>query len=144
MLLFADTSALARAYLRDEDDHITLRALLLEGPRPALVPALGVVELASALHAAHRAQRLTDPDAVLRRAEEDFRPGGPLRRLALRPLPVFARARQLLAAHPLRTLDALQLAGALVDGRRVDPDLQLVTRDERQAAAGLAEGLPIR
>lgn len=51
---YADTSALVRCYLVDEDDHKRLRGLLLEGQEPAVTSEITRVELASAIGAAVR------------------------------------------------------------------------------------------
>lgn len=54
-------------------------------------------------------------------------------------------ARELIAAHRLRSLDAIHLAVALVDGTHLaHPEpLVLVTRDERQREAAIAAGLTV-
>lgn len=120
-----------------------MRTLLLESERLVVISALARVELSSALQAAARAGRLTDPLGVERRVARDCEEDGPLRVIALRPGPVLAEARRLLRRHPLRTLDALQLAVALVDAQRIAEDLLFVTRDARQADAAAAEGLTV-
>ena len=48
-LLYADTSALVRAYFEDEPDHAPLRERLLEGGEPVVTSELARVELASAI-----------------------------------------------------------------------------------------------
>jgi predicted nucleic acid-binding protein len=71
---------------------------------------------------------------------------GPLTLLALRPDPVLELARRLVERHRLRTLDAIHLAVALEDGRRVagEEQLELVTCDHEQRAAAQAAGLAVR
>lgn len=49
-------------------------------------------------------------------------------------------ARRLLRVHPLRAGDALQLAAAYLLAERRPPTLELVTLDERLAAAAAREG----
>lgn len=120
-----------------------MRSVLLESGLLVVVSELARVELASALHAAARAGRIDDPFALERRFEKDCQADGPLQVIALRPGPVLSEARRLLAAHPLHTLDALQLAVALVDARRLTESLLFVTRDARQASAATAEGLVV-
>ncbi|MGH3754467.1 MAG: type II toxin-antitoxin system VapC family toxin [Pseudonocardiaceae bacterium] len=109
---YADTSALVRCYLVDEADHERLRALLLEGREPVVTSELTRVELASALSTAARSGRLRRPDWLLARADADCGPDGPIALLALDPGIVLPRARQLVLDHPVRTLDAIQLAVA--------------------------------
>ncbi|MGH2670789.1 MAG: PIN domain-containing protein, partial [bacterium] len=64
-LLYADTSALVRAYFEDEPDHARLREKLLEGEEPVVTSELARVELASAIRAAAETGRLRSPGGVL-------------------------------------------------------------------------------
>lgn len=57
--------------------------------------------------------------------------------------PVIEEALRLVATHPLRTLDALHLASAIVVVRRGPEDFVFVTGDHRLAAAARAEGLRV-
>jgi predicted nucleic acid-binding protein len=144
-LRYADTSALVRCYFPDEPDHDELRTTLLEGPEPVVTSELTRLEMASAVHAAHRAGRVTDPDEVLEVFDVDCGEDGPLALLRLQPDVVLSLATTLLSDHALRSLDALHLAVArstaadLASGEQV----VLVTRDHRQAAAAAALGMPV-
>jgi uncharacterized protein len=53
-------------------------------------------------------------------------------------------ARRLLRVHPLRAADALQLAAAVFAAEGVPASLDLVTLDERLAAAARREGFVVR
>ncbi len=145
-LLYADPSALVRAYFADEPDHASLRSLLLEGAEPVVTSELARVELASAVRAASRAGRLRKWRGLLARIDADCGEEGPLTLLALRPAVVLEPAYRLVLEHRLRTLDAVHLAvalaecPALADGEEV----VFVTRDEEQAAAAAAVGLAVR
>lgn len=142
-LLYADTSALVRAYLPREDDHAQLRTLLLEGDHPVVTSELTRVEFASAIAAAARAGRLRRPDVLLDRFDADGRDDGPLTVLILDTATALPLARRLVREHPVRTLDALHLAVALTDGVELaagEPVL-MVTRDHAQAAAAESLGL---
>lgn len=55
---------------------------------------------------------------------------------------VLADARQLLLQHPLRTLDAIQLASALNFARAVAITPTFVSADVNLLTAAAAEGLP--
>jgi len=58
---------------------------------------------------------------------------------------VLARAEALVAAHPLRTLDAIHVASAqLFSSRLATPELIFVSADGRQTAAAAAGGLTAR
>jgi predicted nucleic acid-binding protein len=145
MLLYADTSALARAYFLDEADHDALRSLLLDGPDGVVVSELVRLELTSATMAAARAGRLALPELVLAAFDADCRDGGPLAMIGLDAERILPIAHRLLLAHPLRTLDALQVAIALVELPELaaGEEIGFVTRDGRQAEAAEAEGLAL-
>ena len=49
----------------------------------------------------------------------------------------------LVRSHGLQTIDAIHLAVATQEVAALDPDLVLVTRDERQAAAAAAMGIAV-
>jgi predicted nucleic acid-binding protein len=53
-------------------------------------------------------------------------------------------ARRLLRVHTLRAADALQLAAAVVAAEGVPPSLDLVTLDDRLAAAARREGFTVK
>lgn len=145
-VLYGDPSAIVGAYFTDEDGHATLRDMLLLGDEPVIMSEIGRVEIASAIVAARRADRIPDSTQVLARFEADCRAGGPLQLLVLRSSTVMARAHQLVLDHPLRALDAIHLAVALEDGLGLagDDGLAFVTRDQAQAAAAVALGFEVR
>lgn len=144
-LLYADTSALVRAYFVDEDDHLILNRMLLVGDDPVVTSELSRVEFASAVSAAHRAHRLDDPGAMLSDFEANCAEGGEIALVGLDPGTILPLARQLVADHPLRSLDAIHLATALIDGVQSakGEEVGMVTRDARQAAAAKACGLRV-
>ena len=99
------------------------------------------VECASALARLERDGAL-DPPAVIDAFERlkrladgwhEVDPGDAVREAAVR----------LLRVHPLRAADALQLAAAFVAAERRPSSLQLVTLDERLAAAARKEGFAL-
>jgi predicted nucleic acid-binding protein len=143
-LYYADTSALARAYLSDEEDHPALRELLLESDHPVLTSELATVELMAAMTAAERAKRIPDAAAVMRQIDADVS-GDPVALVSLDPATVLPLARRLVDAHPLFAVDAIHLAVALADAPSYarDRPVTLVTCDKRQRVAGRAEGLSV-
>lgn len=142
MLLYADTSALVRAYFADEVDHDELRSLLLGESVAAVTSELARLEFASATMAAARTGRARTPRTVLARFDADCGDGGPLALIALQPAVVLPEAHRLLGEHPLRTLDAIHLAVALAEVRHLsNPDqMGFVSRDDAQLRAAAAEG----
>ncbi len=144
-VLYADTSALVRAYFADEPDHDELRSRLIDGVEPVVSSELTLVEFTSAVAAAVRAGRLPAPDVVLDRFDADCGDDGPLTLLRLDTESVLPVARQLVRTHRVRTLDALHLAVALTDATALAGDavVVLVSRDADQVEAARASGLAV-
>ena len=144
-LLYADTSALLRAYFPDETDHALLRARLLEGTEPVVTSELARVEFASAVRAAGLDRRVRAWRDLLGRFDEDSAPDGPVALLELHPGTVLPAARRLVLEHRLRTLDAIHLAVAIEEcpAYAGGLDIVFVTRDGDQAAAARALGLTL-
>ncbi len=144
-LLYADTSALVRAYFADEPDHDLVYSLLLDGSEPVVTSELARLEFASATFAAARAGRLRHPERVIARFDQDCRPTGPIALLALDSGRVLPEAQRLLSTHALHSLDAIHLAVALLDalGLAGGNALIFVSRDAAQCVAAEAEGLTI-
>lgn len=143
--LYADTSAVAAAYLSDETDHGALRALLFESECLVLTSELTRVEFASAITAAKRQGRLPDAPQFLAQFDEDTRQGM-LNLIPLAPHRIMPAARRLvLDNQPVRTLDAIHLAVAMHDALSFTggAPVTLVTRDQRQADAAKAHGLEV-
>jgi predicted nucleic acid-binding protein len=142
-VLYADTSALVRAYFADEPEHATLRARLLEGDEAVVSSELTRLEFASAVSAAARAGRLRKSRVFLDRFDADCSNDGPIALLRLDAERVFPLAYRLLTEHDLRTLDALHLAVASTSATALagGDSVVLVTRDDRQVAAAATMGL---
>lgn len=144
-LTYADTSALARAYLSDEKDHLSLREVLLESDDPVISCELARLELASAVRSAFDAGRLKRPSETLSGIDSDLGSGGPIILIPLKSDSVLPFAHGLISEHRLRTLDAIHVAvaweefGALTDADEV----VFVTRDKDQAAAARSLGLAV-
>ncbi len=142
-LLYADTSALVRAYFVDEPEHAELRARLLEGDEAVVSSELTRLEFAGAVSVAARTGRLRKPRLFLDRFDADCSSDGPIALLRLDPEAVFPLAYRLVTEHDIRTLDAVHLAVASTSATELagGESVVLVTRDDRQAAAASAMGL---
>lgn len=141
-LLYADTSALVRAYFVDEFDHERLRRLLIDGEEPVVTSEVALLEFTSAVMAAARAGRISEPGMVLDRFRADCGDDGPVALVHLDVDDVLPEALRLVSRHPLRTLDAIHLAVALtglID--LAEEDIAFVTEDADQARAAITEGL---
>ena len=137
---YFDTSALIKRYIEEAGRRQVLR-LLRE--HECVISAVLPVELRSALRR-RVTERTLDANrvpAILRRVAED-RAYWTLIEVGT---DVLAAAAALLAAHPLRTLDAIQVASAQIFAARVSPPpLLFVSADTRQTEAAAAVGLSVR
>ena len=142
-LIYADTSALVRAYFPDEPDHADMRTLLLEGNEPVVTSEIARLELASAARAASSGGRLSRWSELLARIDLDLAEGGPIGPIGLRPDLILPAAYRLVVEHRLRTLDAIHLAVCVEECPAFagDDTIIFVTRDREQAAAARARGL---
>lgn len=143
--LYADTSALIRAYFVDEPDHEELRMLLREGTDSVVTSTLARVEFASAAASAARCGRISDPTIFQKRFDAEGEKGQ-LTLLDLDPQTVLPFAFRLVGEYRLRTLDAIHLAVALTEAKTVaaGAPIALVTRDKDQAEAAKALGMEVR
>lgn len=137
MILYAESSAVL-AWLLGEAAGPHVRHLLSDA-QMVLASDLTLVECDRVLIRAAALGELAEADAAKRR--------GHLTNAAahwhlLQVAPdVVTRARQLFPGEPIRTLDALHLASALV-ARAAIPDVELLTLDDRIRAAAARIGLP--
>ncbi len=142
-ILYADTSALARAYLPDEAGHRDLRRLLREDEVPVVTSEITRVEFARAVRAAARRGRHQKWRLILDRFEHETGPDGTIALIGLRPETVLQLARDIVLEQPVGTLDAIHLAVALGEASELGGELVFVTRDKKQAAAAKALGLRV-
>jgi len=142
--LYADSSALVRAYFEDEDDHDALRTLLLESGQRVVTSELARIELASAVRSAAQARRIGDEETFQDRLALDYSREGPLTLIDLHAPSLVPSAYRLVREHRLRTLDAIHLAVALDAPTAAGADeFVFVTRDADQAAAARVLGLAV-
>ena len=145
-LLYADSSALLRAYLVDEDEHIELRSLLLGEREPVVTSEITRLELASAVRSAYSAGRVARSSDLLGRIEGDLAEDGAISPIDLRADVIIPTAYRFVLEHRLRPLDAIHLAVCVEDcpGLAGAEDVVFVTRDTDQARAARALGLKVR
>ena len=136
-MLYLDTSAIL-PYYRQEARSDAVQELLLRQREPVLISDLTRLEFASALARWVRMGELFEPQA--QRVERTFDDDVAAGRFTVRTLVPHdvERARRWLLQRttPLRTLDALQLAGAAA------VDAVLVTLDASLEQAATALGVP--
>lgn len=144
-VLYADTSAVIRAYFADEPDHQRLSSLLFDGADPVITSELTRIEFASAVSAAARCTRIDNASQLLGRFDEDCGEDGPFTLLRLDSATVLPAARTFVTRLRLRTLDAIHLAVLMSDGVAVagGDDIVLVTKDDQQADAARELGITV-
>ena len=145
-VLFFDTAALVRRYDRSEPGARQVRSLCRSTSGHTLVIAeITPIEFRSAIARKHREGTLSRDrrQALWSLFREHWRTQYRLVALDER---VRQRALQLVFAHPLRTLDAIQLASALelaASLARLAPGVRFCTADRRLAGMATADGLTV-
>jgi len=136
MTVFLDSSALVKRYV-DESASSDVRGIRA----PMVASALAQVEVPSAFWGKTRSAGLSPVHAQVASAafaHDCGRSRGPYAFVAL-GVEVLALARRLVARHPLRAADAIQLASAVVTRRTVG-DCSFGSFDRRLNGAAVAEG----
>lgn len=136
MLVYVDSSVLARGYLRDEVGHDQAREMI-EGAAFLVTSTLTVLEVTSALVRASSAGRTVNLDVLLSRLHFEISPDGPVTVIGGDQMLTETMARQIVREHGLRTLDALHLAVADLSARPLagdDQDVAFASRDDAQRA----------
>ena len=138
MNLYADSSAVL-AWLFGEREGETIRAILAEAEL-VLASDLTIVECDRTIFRAQATGRVTEAQAADRRNQ--LMAAAAHWGLLRLDGEVLDRARRPFPTEPVRTLDALHLASALV-ARAAVPGLHLLSLDERMRAAGRGLGLTV-
>ena len=138
MILFLDTSALVKLYIEEAGGDLVLRAM--QSASLIAVSELTLVETHSALARLSRERQIAPPMfAALRRdVNADFREFYFQVRVSEK---LRHSACRLLAKHPLRSMDALQLASALNVKRNSRPQFVFASFDARLNRTASAAGL---
>lgn len=142
MIVYLDSSVLARVYLPDEHGHAEAAALLGDAEVAAVTGTWTRVEVSGALVRAARHGR-GDEAGVLGALDADLGPRGSVTVLTAPQKEIEEGALDLVRRHGLRAMDAWHLALA----RLVLPDLAeggetlaFASRDEAQAGVARALG----
>ena len=139
MIVYLDSSVLARSYLHDEDGHKEAAALLED---PDITPVTGRwtrIEVSGALLRAARSGRIaTDEQDLLAVLDADLAANGRVSELTVPQAVAEQRTLDLVREHALRTLDAWHLAVAsLTVPALAEPEkdeIAFASRDDEQAA----------
>jgi predicted nucleic acid-binding protein len=119
--------------------------MLLSGDDPVVTSELSLVEFGSAMARAHRADRLDNPEEMVREFVTDCSDRGVFNVVTITSQTILPLARKLVLDHHLGAPDAVHLATALIEAIAVSAgdDVAMVTRDERQATAAKAVGIRV-
>lgn len=136
---FLDTSALAKRYLVEAGSAWMRSWIAPAAGNVILISDLGVLEMLSVLERRKREGSLSASD--VRRLEADFT-AHVAAEYVVAPLDksVLQLAQHLLRGHPLRALDAIQLASASRASQMLGEPLTFVSGDRSLLAVAAAEG----
>lgn len=138
---FVDTSALAKRYVPEAGSAWVRSWIDPSQGNVILISEVTIVELVSALARRQREGTVSSTDFL--RLRNDFLLHADREYLVVNLHDrVVLQASRLVAAHPLRTLDALQLASALVAARDLGAIPTFVSADRNLLAVAAAHGLP--
>jgi uncharacterized protein len=143
VIIYVDSSALARAYLPDEADHGPANQMLI-GEDALVTSTWTLVEVTSALTRAARNGRV-DLDSLLAAFESDTAADGPVTLLRPDHAAVEARATEIVRQHALRSLDALHLAVAEIAAMPLaaPEECGFASRDRAQAEVAAKLGFVV-
>lgn len=139
MSLYAESSAVL-AWLLGEGSGATVRAML-ESADMVIASDLTLVECERVLIRASALGEMSEATAGTRRSVLNV--AAARWHIAHLGRDIIERARRPFPAEPIRTLDALHLATALIT-RAAVADLELLSLDSRIRAAAIALGLPVQ
>ena len=143
MIVYLDSSVLARAYLADESGHAAAVAMLEDPDLGLITGTWSCIEVSGALVRAARAGR-GDEKGLLSLLDADLATDGPVTVIAADREDVETQALQLVREHAIRAMDAWHLATAkLVLPSLVEPgeEVGFATRDQAQSVVAAALGL---
>lgn len=138
MIVYLDSSVLARSYLHDEEGHKEAVALLNDPDISRVTGSWTRIEVSGALIRAARSGRSdTDEQGLLVTLDADLDAGGRVAELAVGQENVEDRALELVREHALRTLDTWHLAIASLTvpalARPEQEEIAFASRDDDQA-----------
>lgn len=136
-MIYLDTSWLVKLYV-DEPDSRAIQKIANSDP-DVVVSDLAYVEFHAAVARRRRERRIAAKTALSLIAR--FRKDWTQRIRVAVSRDVLLRAADVLAAHPLRTLDALQLASAMLLAEAAPETPRFGSSDQRLVAAAAANGL---
>ncbi|HEX3052065.1 MAG TPA: type II toxin-antitoxin system VapC family toxin [Aggregatilineaceae bacterium] len=139
---FADTSALAKRYISETGSAWVRSWTDQAAQHVVVISALTTVEFVSLLARRQREGHLSPADLNKLRKDFLFHVRHQYRVIRVQR-DVLARAQQLIIQYPLRTLDAMQLASAVMFMQSSGLQPIFVCADQRLLNAALGQGLAV-
>ena len=136
---FADTSAFAKRYLPEVGSGWVKSWIEPDAGNYIIISILGTVEFVSLLARRQREGIVSVADFIGLQNTFLYHTYHQYRVIPM-AINVVVEARQLVARHPLRALDALQLATAIVARKALGTTITFVTADTKLLAAASLEG----
>jgi predicted nucleic acid-binding protein len=121
VIVYLDSSVLARAYLADEDGHGDAVAMLADPDLGLITGTWSRIEVSSALVRAARAGR-GDVRGLLTLLDADLATEGPVTVIAADREAVETQALQLVSEHAICAMDACSSVSAQYSRSPVEPD----------------------
>jgi len=143
VIVYLDSSVLARAYLADEPGHEQVTSLLADLEIGLITGTWTRIEVSGALVRAARAGR-GDEAGLLELLDADLGPDGPVTVVSPDRKEIEEHALRLVRQHALRAMDAWHLAVAVMTlPSLAEPgeDVGFATRDEAQSSVAASLGL---
>jgi predicted nucleic acid-binding protein len=139
VIVYLDSSVLARSYLHDEEGHQEALQLLNDPEIGCVTGNWTRIEVSGALiRAARGSRRDVDEQGLLATLDADLNVGGRVIELTVPQADVERRALELVRTHALRTLDTWHLATASLTvpalAQPTKEEIAFASRDEDQAA----------
>lgn len=142
MHFFVDTSALAKRYIHEAGSNWVRSWILPKFSNTIIISHLTSIEFISLLLRRQREKSVSTLD--VQRARNNFLAHVRQQYLVIEiDSQIVTTARRLITRHPLRTLDAVQLASGVFIAHQLNLPLTFVSADTRLLAAASAEGLAI-
>ena len=139
---FADTSAIAKRYI-NEQGSIWMKNLVGASSKYIIILSdLAIVEFHSLLARHERSGNLQTQKRLTLQSQFMLHVAQEYIDTALTSS-VLTKARNLLPNHPLRTLDAIQLASAMEASLQLNVRLTFLSSDKRLLNATSQEGFPV-
>lgn len=144
MIVYADSSVLARSYLPDERGHREALKLLRDPEILVVTGSWTRIEVAGALVRTARAKS-RDKGPLLDIWEADTGPDGPITIITAPQAEVEAQAFEIVATHGIRAMDAWHIATAtlLLPELAAGEPYAFASRDKEQAAVAELRGFTL-